>query len=402
MRNDPTQPFVAEYVYPFRALIDTGLTVEDYIADVGDDGGITYASNSFDITKSICEKNIMIVSNEPTGYVDNFYKTSYYDSDNIVLAYIKNSTFASTTVPTIDSIIRGSEEIYLENASDAGSSSYLRSLVDFRINLDYFIGKKVMDRQDGVVSEVNDPKTPLENNPHTALDAGKSYGQVIAGLNVMVPASGFGITAASSTPNAGTELQNRFRFPVVMSNRQPQTYMINEGSSQDNTSVYHKNNPNAIIGYQDFLGTIPCDNNYMNTYNSRFPLYKYLYYNKYFCDTASRSHHKWDIESPATPNGPPHTSYNNAFIPIVNIPDFYLSRATTTDRHVYNFAVPYRVYIGDTVGDPIFLVSAGTWKYGNNDSYAFTGEADIKIWVELRGKMIIKVITNPINNSSVD
>jgi hypothetical protein len=217
----------------------------------------------------------------------------------------------------------------------------------------------------------------------------------------MVPASGFGITAASSAPNAGTELQNRFRFPVVMSNRQPQTYMINEGSSQNNTSVYHKNNPNAIIGYQDFLGTIPCDNNYMNAYNSRFPLYKNLYYNKYF-NNITRSYHKWDIEAPSTPNSAPHTSYNNAFIPIVNIPDFYLSRATTTNRHVYNFAVPYRVYIGDTLGNPIFLISAGTWKYSNNDSYAFTSEADIKIWVELRGKMIIKVITNPINNSSID
>jgi hypothetical protein len=402
LRNDPTQPFVAEYVYPFRALIDTGLSYDEYIAEMDGDGNITYASNSFDITKSICEKNIMIVSNEPTGYVGNFYKTSYYDSDNTVLAYIRNSTFASTTVPTIDSIIRGSEEIYLENASDVGTSSYPRSLVDFKINLDYFIGKKVIKIEGGVVSEMDEEQDPLQHNPHNALDAGKSYGQVIAGLNVMVPASGFGILGPSSAPNAGTELQNRFRFPVVMSNRQPQTYMINEGSSQNNTSVYHKNNPNAIIGYQDFLGTIPCNNTYMNTYNSRFPLYKNLYYNKYFTNNVGRDFHKWDIEAPATPNSGPHTSYNNAFIPIVNIPDFYLSRATTTDRYVYNFAVPYRVYIGDTLGNPIFLVSAGTWKYGNNDSYAFTSEANVKIWVELRGKMIVKAITNPVNNSSID
>jgi hypothetical protein len=402
LRNDPTQPFVAEYVYPFRALINTDLTGADYIVSVGSGGNITYVDSSVDITKIICEKNIMIVSNEPTGYVDNFYKTSYYDSDNIVLAYIKNSTFASTTVPTIDSMIRGSEEIYLENASDTGSGSYLRSLVDFKINLDYFVGKKVIDITDDVITEVDEEQDPLEHSPHNDFSDSKSYGKIIAGLNVMVPASGFGILAGSSAPSEGSENQNQFRFPVVMSNRQPQTYMINEGSSQNNTSVYHKNNPNAIIGYQDFLGTIPCDNTYMNTYNSRFPLYKGTYYNKYFSNTATRDHHKWDIEAPATPNSGPHTSYNNAFVPIVNIPDFYLSRYTTTNRYVYNFSVPYRVYIGDSLGNPIFSTTIGTWKYGNNDNYAVTGLADIKIWVELRGKMIIKAITNPMNNSSVD
>jgi hypothetical protein len=64
--------------------------------------------------------------------------------------------------------------------------------------------------------------------------------------------------------------------------------------------------------------------------------------------------------------------------------------------------IPYRVYIGDSLGNPIFSTTIGTWKYGNNDNYAVTGLADIKIWVELRGKMIIKAITNPMNNSSVD
>jgi hypothetical protein len=401
VRHDPLQPYMAEYVYPFRAIIDTGKRISDYIDGIDyETGDITYDTSEDDITKLICQKNIVLRNSMSVSPVD-------YYGGKLVFANIVESD-----LPSIDELIRGSEEIFLQNSSSSYNNAFPRCLVDFKVNLEYFIGRRVCDIAGGTISESTSNQSD-ENSPHSGkygLSPSSSrdvfsYGRVLIGYNVMVPASGHGVTGAASVSDPyemdppfsdSINQQGLNRLNVVMAGRQPQSYMTNAGSSNNNSTLTNRNNPNAIVGYQDFLGTIMA-NSGMTSYNSKFPLFKELYSLREYVNTDFL----YDVN---TGTG----IINQLFVPVVNIPDFYFSRLTddVLNRENYNFAVPYRVYVADFDGRPVYRkasVNSLDWKYADGSAaFGIEDTAVIPIYVELRGKIVIKVVTAPVPNAMVD
>ena len=414
IRHDPLQPYTAEYVYPFTAVIDTGKLVSHFVTSIdGTTGDLDYAGGSVnehaidtDITQIICQRNIVIkdvISSDSPAVAD-------YYSNSLVFAYIQDNT-----LPSIDALIRGSEEIFLENSSISYSNAFPRCLVDFKVNLDYFIGKRVADYNSSTWSwmESNDP---MENSPHSGLyglapeSGARSYGRVLVGYNVMVPASGFGITAAAGdldpfpnpATNNGLNRQGVQRLNVVMSNRQPQAYMGYLNDKVENADLRVRNNPNTIIGYQDFLGTINAVNGFgLDAWNNKFPLFKSVY------SEGLHTNKKFKYEVDEAKG-----IMDQIFVPVVNIPDFYFARYASGDwgtlyRHNYNYSVPYRVYIADPVTlKPVYRNPSNLGKFAYTDGTVVpTGQQDyhnLKVMVELRGKITIKVVTAPITNAIVD
>jgi len=407
IRHDPLQSYVAEYVYPFRAVIDTGYFVNHFVSAIdAATGNLTYVANggpsedaiNSDITQIICQRNIVI--KESTN-ADNPLPDNYY-SNSLVFAYIEDNA-----LPSIDALIRGSEEIFLQNSSSSYSNLFPRCLVDFKVNLDYFIGKKVANYETTwTLTESNDPQ---KNSPHEGLmglapehENERSYGRVLVGYNVMVPASGFGVNGVTAPlesysgqdnyTGVGLNQQGVNRLNVVMSNRQPQPFMGYLGTSTANANLRVRNNPNTIIGYQDFLGTIHATN--MPALNAKYPLFSSVYDNKYH----TKKKFAYEIDNTKG-------IIDQLFVPVVNIPDFYFARYRDGGawKHNYNYSVPYRVYIADpSTLKPVYRTGTGAFKYADdigtpNQSYSL-----MKVMVELRGKIIIKVVTAPMTNPIVD
>ena len=261
----------------------------------------------------------------------------------------------------------------------------------------------------------------------------RSYGRVIFGYNVMVPVSNAPVRAAgnaapfgggdASSNNMGVGLN---RLPVVMSNRQPMPYMLEEvlqtpggvfNYDEDyvfpwRMAPYAMNNPNIIIGYQDFLSSVKISG-LSSTYKSRFPLFNSIY----DADPLQYGQSSFIYDRNTLAN---HS--DNIFVPVVNIPDFYWLRKQDlggddhprgANRLNYNFNVPYRVYVGDSNKKPLYRGSNGNWYYSPADGGAQFGSAwssgsaianlaNVKVWVELRGKIIIKVVTAAVKNPIVD
>jgi hypothetical protein len=411
IRHDPLQPYVAEYVYPFRATIDLAMTPDEYFLSVNTTtGDLAYDNKVYDITYLICGKNIIILND-----VDPIVDANYYMNKTVkavIQEGIANQAFtSSTSLPSIDALIRGSEEIFLQNSVTSYSNAYPRCLVDFKINLDYFTGKQIIDLQDedwSFTSTNDESKNTPHSGPNglTAVDQKRSFGRVLFGYNVMVPASGRAVTAAGNIDPFGggtvesTEGLNR--ISVVMSNRQPIPYMLYDSTNPDNQiDINFKNNPNVIVGYQDFLGTMQGNSSIMASYNNGFPLYKKTY-------GAALEHDYSDFRYDVNTTG---NAANNIFIPIVNIPDFWYARTTsgTDDRWNFNFSMPYRVYVASETGKPVYRNALGHWQYKDGSTVAYyhpedplVGMDQLKVMVELRGKIIIKVVTSPVENVIVD
>jgi len=447
IRHDPLHSYTAEYVYPFRAVIDTGISASNVFQDVElATGYLNYnnAGSSTDVTDIICNKNIIIIN---TGV---YVPPIYAGFDNTYAAINENFySNGTTTPPTIDALIKGSEEIFLQNSVTSFKNAYPRSLVDFKINLDYFTGKRVTALESSAWKDLSiagvDTDDASTNSPHSGAEGltnyeypdndnqMRSYGRVIFGYNVMVPVSNAPVRAAgnaapfgggdASSNNMGVGLN---RLPVVMSNRQPMPYMLEEvlqtpggvfNYDEDyvfpwRMAPYAMNNPNIIIGYQDFLSSVKISG-LSSTYKSRFPLFNSIY----DADPLQYGQSSFIYDRNTLAN---HS--DNIFVPVVNIPDFYWLRKQDlggddhprgANRLNYNFNVPYRVYVGDSNKKPLYRGSNGNWYYSPADGGAQFGSAwssgsaianlaNVKVWVELRGKIIIKVVTAAVKNPIVD
>jgi hypothetical protein len=445
IRHDPMHPYVAEYVIPFSAKWN-GVTspknptvyyrLSDFIASFDlETSNITYASNGNDLTKALCEKNILILP-EHSDYSSVISSDLYEDlQETSVIFQLENVNFNTAAgSPHVDGIIRGSEDNFLKNSNQHYSDSFPRSLVSFETKLDYFTGRLIWLYKNEETSHITNINTdeadtaawietdsPNDNTPHSGYqglnpDADKkSYGRVIGGFTVMVPASGKDQSNLPGTPvieaKYNSAKENTARIPVVSLNRPPQPYMTYYNG--DNVNLIIK--PSTTIGYQDFLGSLHLQSNFndgtgafFTGYKDRFPVYNKVYLNKKF----HKSDFYFDLD-----RGPSASNLvNNFFTPVINIPDFYANRfaADWDNRYNYNFSVPYRVYVCDENGKPVFRRPGGvaaTWVYaewfsapaGSRDAdYTANVAGNPFVRAELRGKFVIKVITSPTPNKNVD
>ena len=440
IRHDPMHPYVAEYVIPFSAkwngLINPKYPTEfyrlsDFIQDFDlETSSITYANNDNDITKVICDKNILILP-EHSDY-SSVISSDLYDQlvKTSVIFQLENINFNTLAGnPHVDGIIRGSEDNFLKNSNQHYSDSFPRCLVNFETKLDYFTGKLIWlykNEEASHITNINSDEGgagawvetdhPNDNSPHSGVDGlnpetdKKSYGRVIAGFTVMVPANGKNEANLGGDPVIENKYDDNFentpRIPVVSLNRSPQSYLTYY-TSGDNKNLIK--NPNTIIGYQDLLGSVYLQSNFNDGTGAAYTGYKNLFpvYNKVY---SSKQFHKSDFYFDLERGPSEVKTINNFFTPIINIPDFYVNRFSTDwgNRFNYNFSVPYRVYICDENGKPVFRRPGGSpgWVYAEwfetQDNADIADISDPFVRAELRGKFVIKVITSPTPNKNVD
>ena len=234
-RNDPYQPYTAEYVLPFEAILDLG-KASDYSTDgfttihkttyvIGEQVG----ANAFSSPKALRVPEEVLRVN--TGDSD-WYKIvpTQYTFNDICL----------------DGLIRGSEEILISNSDTTAFDQWRfpSSLVDFNINLSYFIGSRPgFERGTG-----------RDDSPHSS--SGRNYKKVIDGDILMIPAY---MASMTSTTN-----DIKTKIPIVITDR--------------NTlySVDSAFNLNSNVGYSSAIGLWPTATN-DSAWKTKFPLFNSRY-----------------------------------------------------------------------------------------------------------------------------
>ena len=190
-------------------------------------------------------------------------------------------------------MVRGSEEIYIEKSGERVPFSYAgteypqydthfpQSLIDFKVNLHYYIGQK----NTGSIG-TGDTDSPSEASDYNGLD----YLNVIyRNTHKMVPAIKGNIIAGSSLstdnnviPIVFTSNNGQSRYPL-------NTIQVNKIVTETETT--YETEPSSFIppyssGYDAALGVVPATN-LMTTYRNKFPLFESSYgtfmSNKQFC-----------------------------------------------------------------------------------------------------------------------
>ena len=311
-RNDPYQPYTADYVLPFEANYEIG-KIEDF-----DDGGI-------DVNR-IITKNTLIIGQQygatsgtlppSLALVDSVLFTSGTDSYNDSAYYKILTTKYTFNDISLDGLIRGSEEILISKSDDTLSADgrFPTSLVDFNMKLNYFIGEAETG-EDPLMGD-----TPHEYETGASSGFSMFYRRVVNGGVTMVPA----YKKVMVVPPTGNG--NRLtKIPIVMTdNNNP--YPV-QGS-------HNNGNRNSIVGYSAAIGLWPAINNATN-WHSKFPLFRDRYRNN---------------SSTAT------FMDNKMFVALLNIQD----RLDDPASYMHNSPVPYRIYV-DRGG--VWLSVSGTMNF---------------------------------------
>ena len=282
VRNDPYQPFIAEYVVPF---------VADYqIAE----SGAAYYGQTTSVADLLSEGTFVIgdaIENALSSSTAQPYLGWKASSQKYYLALFNSQDNSYTT--RLDSMVRGSEEIYIEKSGERVPFSYAgteypqydthfpQSLIDFKVNLHYYIGQK----NTGSIG-TGDTDSPSEASDYNGLD----YLNVIyRNTHKMVPAIKGNIIAGSSLstdnnviPIVFTSNNGQSRYPL-------NTIQVNKIVTETETT--YETEPSSFIppyssGYDAALGVVPATN-LMTTYRNKFPLFESSYgtfmSNKQFC-----------------------------------------------------------------------------------------------------------------------
>jgi len=244
LRNDPLQPYMAEYVLPFQAIYDLGKASD-------------YSTNGVDIEELI--KKVTFVIGQQAGATTGSMPPSLRVVEEVVHTdpgNIYDDSPYYAILPTtygfndiyLDGLIRGSEEILISNSDSTlpilGAWRFPASLVDFDIKLTYFIG----------ASTVNPVGTGQGNSPHTTPH--KYYKKVVDGDTVMIPAY------AAYMTNISPEIKTK--IPIIMTDRN------NPGAIDDD---YNKP---SIVPYSAAIGLWPASTT-ASGYRGRFTLFQQRY-----------------------------------------------------------------------------------------------------------------------------
>jgi hypothetical protein len=232
-RNDPLQPYTVDYVYPFYAYYDTGITAA------------TLESSGIDIQAVIKKSTFIIADQIDSGTVT----TNYFDvaeRDNYKLF----TSFNKFNDVTFDSLLRGSEDLLIKR-SDTVTGGFPRALASYKVKLNYFMGKLITGSTGGGNAD----------SPHTS---GKGYSRIGAGTVEMVDPYKVVMSAAGAGNKA----------PIIASD-----------SHYD--AINLDSNINSTVSYSSSIGLLPNQSDQMSTYRDKFPdfetKYSSLMGNKQFC-----------------------------------------------------------------------------------------------------------------------
>jgi hypothetical protein len=216
-RNDPLQPYYANYIIPFTATYNLGdVTVVDVENEI--------TNKTFILADNI--DGMPTISNLDPGYrllpLENIF-------DDV----------------TLDGLIRGSEEILLQNNYTI-SEAFPSSLVDFKVKLEYYVGQKT----DGTSLNSGSLESPHGPGSGTSL-----YSRVIDGNVIMTPAAAAKVSGAGGTLNL---------VPIVAS------------SNGKYDSIASASNQSSIVGYSSAIGVLKNTNIGTDEegYRSKFPLFE--------------------------------------------------------------------------------------------------------------------------------
>ena len=217
-RNDPLQPYYANYIIPFTA---------SYILPSG---------TEVDVENQIRNRTFVLADN-----INGMPTLSNLNNDFALLSL--ENIFDDVT---LDGLIRGSEEILLQNNYTI-SGAFPSSLVDFKVKLEYYVGQKT----DGTSVNTGSSETP---NGVTGGGDAIWYNRIYTGAVTMQPAAAAAVSGAGGTLN---------KIPVVAS----------DGRSD---SVSSDRNSNAIVGYSSAIGVLKNTNIGTSStgYRSKFPLFE--------------------------------------------------------------------------------------------------------------------------------
>ena len=128
-RSDPLQPYIAEYVMPFKVLIPT---------ESGDNFIVDFHNRNIIITDTDME----VITGK--AYYSKKRPTSgaSIDTNNLWVNFSENYSLTNNGKPGIDALVRGAEEIFLENSNTVNIDGNLfpRCLIDYSMDLQYFTG----------------------------------------------------------------------------------------------------------------------------------------------------------------------------------------------------------------------------------------------------------------------
>lgn len=289
-RSDPMQPYMAEYVMPFRVQIPL-------------ESGVNFAS-------SIHNRNIVITDTDIT--IEGESAADFYsDNGHVYGKFSQNYSLTNTKSLGLDAIIRGAEEIFLENSGPNGLTilpsdlsrsikTFPKSLVSYSVDLQYYCGVVAP----GTLT--NSKLTPA-GDPHNP-DTNWNYSKIQTGNVIMISAE----EAAIQTT-------------VAIAGNNNKLGVVRSGNESHFTYRVAAANNYQLLPYGTFLATIKVEKEYIN--NSGFPLFLAQY---------------------------PEVASNNAFALVINMLN---NNADADDANPF---VPYRVYRTDYPGstDEILWSSA--------------------------------------------
>jgi hypothetical protein len=234
-RNDPYQPYTAEYCLPFEAILDLG-KASDYSAD----GFTTIYKTTYVIGEQVGADAFS--SPKALRVPEEVLRVNTGDSDWYKIVPTQY-TFDDICV---DGLIRGSEEILISNSDSTALNQWRfpSSLVDFNINLSYFIGSRP-----GI-----ERGTGQDDSPHSS--GGRHYKKVIDGDIDMIPA--YQASMTSTTNDIKTKI------PIVITDRNT-LYAVNSAF-----------NLNSTVGYSSAVGLWPAGST-LSGWRSKFPLFNGRY-----------------------------------------------------------------------------------------------------------------------------
>lgn len=299
VRNDPYQPYTAEYVVPFKALYNFGPIDEDLSR----------------IEEKLAKSTFALTGDES---FDLLWPSDAY----IPLKVGTLGTGAAAPSIFIDQLIRGSEDMLLARSGEHinAFNTFPISLQSVKVDLEYYIGQKVEAKvKDEVIRGTGDLDSPSKTREaltsySNTLSGYVSAGQLIPGLGLY--ASGdfeTGVTTITGLESSGqrSAWDTRFEYArgadyldvingtVVM----VEGYKVDARSDTTSNAIptlfktsghtpsvdpYNRDSKplGGLVGYESAVGISPstADN---NVYFNRFPHFQSKYggymRNKMFC-----------------------------------------------------------------------------------------------------------------------
>jgi hypothetical protein len=368
-RSDPTQPFTAEYVFPFKVKIPIPSTPSE-----------TYSI-------PVHNRNIIITD---TDISPEAPEKALYPSDTLYAAFenkiskAMNSFIDTTNVSAVrgndlglDSIIKGAEEIFFENSggiqgdpySQGYGESFPASLVSFDLDLDYFRAKEV-----GV--DKNTVANTTSCQPHASTEESHdddtynlyrfNYLKIKNGTHIMVPGLQIDLGANNLFPvlkkaksSAGLDFA---QVRGIYGWRSPWNGIngdIAKSNSTEGQSLINQNK-NNIMRYESFLTLFETsDSDYANFSQVKYPLFhNYLLENGIgtFKNFALCLNFVYPLETSKF-DGPLEVYY---------------------DTYGKNLAVPYRVYRTKSVGSTMEALPGESLEVTAGLAVEITGRAIFK------------------------